>query len=97
MRVVQSAARKSRTSELVFRELADLFPWMADVVDDPSYFAPLDVRRPRPQGARGGSGHRGGSNGNNRGNPGAKADRNGGGRARQGKPSQGSNLSLIHI
>lgn len=91
VRVVQSAARKSRTSELVFRELADLFPWMADVVDDPSYFAPLDVRRPRPQGARGGSGHRGGSNGNNRGNPGAKADRNGGGRARQGKPSQGSN------
>ena len=91
VRVVQSAARKSRTAELVFRELADLFPWMADVVDDPSYFAPLDVRRPRPQGARGGSGHRGGSNGNNRGNPGAKADRNGGGRARQGKPSQGSN------
>ena len=53
VRVVQSAARKSRTSELVFRELADLFPWMADVVDDPPYFASLDVRRPRPQGARG--------------------------------------------
>ena len=82
VRVVQSAARKSRTSELVFRELADLFPWMEDVVEDPSYFAALDVRRPRPQGARGGSGNHGGNRGNAQ-----------GGRGKQGKPSQGSNGS----
>ncbi|MEI3230044.1 MAG: hypothetical protein V8S24_01595 [Gordonibacter pamelaeae] len=85
VRVVQSAARKSRTSALVFRELADLFPWMADVVDDPSFFAPLDVRRPRPQGARGGSGHRGGSNGNNRGSGGT---RNGADGRREGERRQ---------
>ena len=84
VRVVQSAARKSRTSELVFRELADLFPWMADVVDDPSYFAPLDVRRPRPQGARGGSGHRGGSNGNNRGSGGTRNGADGGAKGKSG-------------
>lgn len=84
VRVVQSAARKSRTSELVFRELADLFPWMADVVDDPSYFAPLDVRRPRPQGARGGSGHRGGSNGNNRGSGGTRNGAEGGAKGKGG-------------
>lgn len=86
VRVVQSAARKSRTSELVFRELADLFPWMADVVDDPSYFAPLDVRRPRPQGARGGSGHRGGSNGNNRGSGGTRNGAEGGAKGKGGNP-----------
>ena len=84
VRVVQSAARKSRTSELVFRELADLFPWMADVVDDPSYFAPLDVRRPRPQGARGGSGHRGGSSGNNRGSGGTRNGAEGGAKGKGG-------------
>ena len=84
VRVVQSAARKSRTSELVFRELADLFPWMADVVDDPSYFAPLDVRRPRLQGARGGSGHRGGSNGNNRGSGGTRNGAEGGAKGKGG-------------
>ena len=84
VRVVQSAARKSRTSELVFRELADLFHWMADVVDDPSYFAPLDVRRPRPQGARGGSGHRGGSNGNNRGSGGTRNGAEGGAKGKGG-------------
>ena len=84
VRVVQSAARKSRTSELVFRELADLFPWMADVVDDPSYFAPLDVRRPRPQGARGGSGHRSGSNGNNRGSGGTRNGAEGGAKGKDG-------------
>ena len=84
VRVVQSAARKSRTSELVFRELADLFPWMADVVDDPSYFAPLDVRRPRPQGARGGSGHRCGSNGNNRGSGGTRNGAEGGAKGKDG-------------
>ena len=84
VRVVQSAARKSRTSELVFRELADLFPWMAGVVDDPSYFAPLDVRRPRPQGARGGSGHRGGSNGNNRGSGGTRNGAEGGAKGKGG-------------
>lgn len=84
VRVVQSAARKSRTSELVFRELADLFPWMADVVDDPSYFASLDVRRPRPQGARGGSGNRGGSNGNNRGSGGTRNGADGGAKGKSG-------------
>ena len=84
VRVVQSAARKSRTSELVFRELADLFPWMADVVDDPSYFAPLDVRRPRPQGARGGSGHRGGSSGDNRGSGGTRNGAEGGAKGKGG-------------
>ena len=83
VRVVQSAARKSRTSELVFRELADLFPWMADVVDDPSYFASLDVRRPRPQGARGGSGNRGG-NGNNRGSGGTRNGADGGAKGKSG-------------
>ena len=69
---------------LVFRELADLFPWMADVVDDPPYFAPLDVRRPRPQGARGGSGHRGGSNGNNRGSGGTRNGAEGGAKGKGG-------------
>ena len=84
VRVVQSAARKSRTSELVFRELADLFPWMADVVDDPSYFASLDVRRSRPQGARGGSGNRGGGNGNNRGSGGTRNGADGGAKGKSG-------------
>ncbi len=84
VRVVQSAARKSRTSELVFRELADLFPWMADVVDDPPYFASLDVHRPRPQGARGGSGNRGGGNGNNRGSGGTLNGADGGAKGKSG-------------
>ena len=47
IRVVGSAARKSATSAAVFRELIDLFPWMAEVVDDPAFFERLNVRRPR--------------------------------------------------
>ena len=47
VRTVVSADRKSRTSQLVFRELVDLFPWMAEVVDDPAFFARLDKKRPK--------------------------------------------------
>lgn len=43
VRVVHSAERKSQTAERVFRELADLFPRMAEAIDDQSYFASLDA------------------------------------------------------
>ncbi|WP_199519288.1 dTMP kinase [Gordonibacter sp. 28C] len=86
VRVVQSASKKSKTSARVFRELADLFPWMADVLDDEKFFAPLDVRRPRPQGA--GSGNRA-SGGKGRGA--SKGARSGsGGRGARGNGSGGS-------
>lgn len=49
VRTVVSDKRKSQTSAAVFRQLQDLFPWMEQVVDDPAFFARLDVRRPRPQ------------------------------------------------
>lgn len=40
VRVIESAARKSETSQAVFRELGDLFPWMREC--DSSFFARLD-------------------------------------------------------
>lgn len=68
IRVVESASKKSKTSSLVFRELADLFPWMGDVVESAGFFASLDTRRPRPQGsARSGANNR--SVGSNRNTP----------------------------
>lgn len=88
VRVVQSASKKSKTAARVFRELADLFPWMADVADDPAFFAALDVRRPRPQGggsgnrAGGGKGRSGGSRGGQGGS--ARGKGNGGGSSRNG-------------
>ena len=55
IRVVRSAERKSHTAQLVFRELADLFPWMDGVVDDPAFFERVNKRSGRagasPQGA----------------------------------------------
>ena len=43
VRVVQSAQAKSQTSRLIFEQLADLFPWMRELIDgQPEYFAPLD-------------------------------------------------------
>ncbi|WP_281653949.1 dTMP kinase [Eggerthella sinensis] len=46
MRVVVSGGRKSATAAAVFAELADLFPWMADLVErDPGFFDRLDVKR----------------------------------------------------
>lgn len=43
IRVVESDALKSITSALVFQELTDLFPWMADAsVCDEAFFASLD-------------------------------------------------------
>ena len=55
VRVVVSADRKSVTAASVFSQLADLFPWMAEV-DAPAFFAGLDVRRGqgRRSGSRGG-------------------------------------------
>ena len=46
VRVVVSDGNKSQTAAAVFAELADLFPWMAQVVDDdPAFFDRLDVKR----------------------------------------------------
>ena len=46
VRVVVSDGSKSQTAAAVFAELADLFPWMAQVVDDdPAFFDRLDVKR----------------------------------------------------
>lgn len=46
VRVVVSNGSKSSTAAAVFAELADLFPWMAQVVDDdPAFFERLDVKR----------------------------------------------------
>lgn len=46
VRRVVSADRKSKTSQAVFCELADLFPWMADrSVCDEAFFSVLDVKR----------------------------------------------------
>ena len=46
VRVVVSDGNKSQTAAAVFAELADLFPWMAQVVDDdPAFFERLDVKR----------------------------------------------------
>ena len=50
VRVVESAQAKSQTSRLIFEELADLFPWMRELIDgQPEYFAPLDVRKVHKQ------------------------------------------------
>ncbi|WP_449314918.1 dTMP kinase [Rubneribacter sp.] len=49
VRTVRSDGRKSRTAAAVFAQLADLFPWMADIErEDPGFFGRLDARRPRP-------------------------------------------------
>ena len=46
VRVVVSDGSKSQTAAAVFAELADLFPWMAQVADeDPAFFERLDVKR----------------------------------------------------
>ncbi len=46
VRRIVSADKKSRTSQAVFRELVDLFPWMADlIVCDEAFFSPLDAKR----------------------------------------------------
>lgn len=45
IRTVRSQDRKSRTSQLIFAELADLFDWMGDILADESYFSRLDVKR----------------------------------------------------
>lgn len=46
IRVVVSDDRKSRTAAAVFAELADLFPWMGDLVaTDPAFFERLDAKR----------------------------------------------------
>lgn len=46
VRVVVSSDRKSVTAAAVFFQLADLFPWMADVTaGDPAFFERLDVHR----------------------------------------------------
>lgn len=48
IRVVESASRKAATATAIFRELSDLFPWMADqVLCSEAFFAPLDARRDR--------------------------------------------------
>jgi dTMP kinase len=50
VRVVESAQAKSQTSRLIFEELADLFPWMREIIDEqPEYFAPLDARKVHKQ------------------------------------------------
>lgn len=50
VRVVESAQAKSQTSRLIFEQLADLFPWMREIIDEqPEYFAPLDVRKVHKQ------------------------------------------------
>ncbi|HIW76934.1 dTMP kinase [Gordonibacter sp.] len=91
IRVVRSAEQKAKTAERVFRELADLFPWMNDVVDDPAFFQQLNRRRP--------SGH---SNSGRKGQPSGKGAqkahhtkggaKGGGtpGKAAQGNGSQGT-------
>ena len=49
VRTVRSDGRKSRTAAAVFAQLADLFPWMADIErEDPGFFGRLDARRSRP-------------------------------------------------
>ena len=46
VRTVVSDGSKSATAAAVFAELADLFPWMASVVDDdPAFFERLDAKR----------------------------------------------------
>ena len=44
-RVIDLQPKKSLTSQCVFRALSDLFPWMADMADDPAQFASLDVKK----------------------------------------------------
>ena len=46
IRTVESAGKRSDTARAVFAQLADLFPWMADELDDGRLFAQLD-RPPR--------------------------------------------------
>ena len=56
IRVVTSAAKKSETSQAIFAELADLFPWMDEVVAAPGdFFKPLDRPRKKRGGRTGGS------------------------------------------
>lgn len=45
VRVVVSDGSKSATAAAVFAELADLFPWMAQIAADPAFFERLDVKR----------------------------------------------------
>lgn len=46
VRVVASDGLKSATAAAVFAELADLFPWMAELTEnDPAFFERLDVKR----------------------------------------------------
>lgn len=44
IRVVESAGKRSETSQAVFGQLKDLFPWMSECLDDPAFFAKLDQR-----------------------------------------------------
>lgn len=45
VRTVKSSSKRSRTAEMIFQELKDLFPWMDEMAHDGACFAPLDVRR----------------------------------------------------
>ena len=48
IRTVYSADKKSKTSQAVFAELADIFPFMVELLADESgaHFAPLDIKKP---------------------------------------------------
>ncbi len=47
VRVVISSGKKSETSQAIFAQLADLFPWMNDdEVRDPAFFEPLNTWHP---------------------------------------------------
>ena len=47
-RLLAPADKKSKTSQAVFAELADIFPFMAELLADESgaHFAPLDIKKP---------------------------------------------------
>lgn len=57
IRVVRSCVRRSETAAAVFRELSDLFPWMADASQcGADLFAKLDARQPHRSQHKGRSG-----------------------------------------
>ncbi len=45
MRIVDSRGRKSDTAKMIFAALADLFPWMDEVLGQEAYFASLNSGR----------------------------------------------------